>query len=215
MNKVVQASGPSPFSWGHAYGLPVLLTCLALAAAVGDAPIRALLRFDRSQMAGGGELWRWLSAHIVHAGWSHTLLNLAGLWVVWVLFSPRLHGRIGWGVSLISIAVMNVGFWFRDADLFWYVGMSGLLHGLFAAGALNEVWRGLQGGRWLLLGLAAKLAYEQFAGALPFTASASGGPVWVNSHFYGAIGGALAMAVWNWRQPFTPLLGLSIFSRKS
>lgn len=196
------------------HGLPLILTFLALAAAIGDQVFRMLLRFDREQMVAGEQLWRWFTAHIVHASWSHTLMNLAGLWVVWMLFSPRLNGRLGWLIAASSMLIMNLGFWFRDIDLYWYVGMSGMLHGFFAAGALHEVWRGLRGGHWLLLGLVLKLGYEQFAGALPFTESASGGPVWVNSHLYGAIGGLLAAALWNWREPFTPLRVLGIFSRK-
>ena len=71
----------------------------------------------------------------------------------------------------------------------------------------------IRGGVWLLLGIIAKLSYEQFFGALPMTAEASGGPVWVNSHLYGALGGVVATLVWNRSQPFTPGVGLRIFSR--
>ena len=46
--------------------------------------IRELLRFDRGGIAAG-ELWRLLTGHFVHLGVSHTLLNLAGLLLVWVL----------------------------------------------------------------------------------------------------------------------------------
>ncbi|MFK8032471.1 MAG: rhombosortase [Gammaproteobacteria bacterium] len=188
------------------YVLPALLSVVAVALALGEDSVRAALRYDRTELVNG-EYWRWLTGHIVHASWSHAWLNLAGLWVVWFLFKERLGIRFGWWITLVAILTMDIGFWFRDTQLGWYVGLSGLLHGYFTAGALDEAWRGVKGGVWLLLGVIAKLVYEQMFGALPMTAEASGGPVWVNSHLYGAMGGAVAAIIWNSRQPFTP--GLS------
>lgn len=190
----------------------MLLTVVALFLALGVDSSRELFRYDRVALAAG-EHWRWLTAHLVHMGASHMLMNLAGLWVVWLLFVGRLGSAMGWWVTLISVVVMNAGFWFRDTELGWYVGLSGLLHGLFAAGALDEFWRGVRGGVLLLAGVTLKLAYEQGFGPLPMTAEASGGPVWVNSHLYGAMGGALAASLWNWRTPFTPGTRLRIFPR--
>lgn len=190
--------------------LPALLSAAALAVAVGEDPARGLLRYDREAL-GAGEAWRWLSAHVVHIGWSHAWLNLAGLWIVWFLFKDRLGKALGWWVAVASVLVMDAGFWFIDTELGWYVGLSGLLHGIFAAGALDEVWRGVRGSFWLLLGVIAKLGYEQFFGALPMTEEASGGPVWVNAHLYGALGGCIAVACWNLRWPFTPGPSLRIF----
>ena len=42
-----------------------------------------------------------------------------------------------------------------------------------------------------LIGVVCKLAYEQSVGAVPLTATSSGGPVVVNAHFYGAIIGTM------------------------
>ncbi|MEM7083505.1 MAG: rhombosortase [Pseudomonadota bacterium] len=192
--------------------LPTVISLVSLVFALGETEWRELLRYDRDQLAEH-QVWRWLSAHLVHLSWSHLWLNLAGLWVVWWLFSERFSIAVGMWIVVCSIVVMDLGFWFRDTQLGWYVGLSGVLHGLFAAGALDEFWRGVRGGVWLLLGITTKLAYEQAFGALPMTAETSGGPVWVNSHLYGAIGGLLAAIAWNRRQPFTPAAGLRIFSR--
>lgn len=175
--------------------------------AFGEGSWRELLRYDRIAVGTQGEWWRWLSAHLVHAGWSHMVVNVAALWVVWLLFKWRLGSSGGWFILVVSLVVMDAGFWFRDTQLGWYVGMSGLLHGFFAAGAWDEVWRGVRGGTWLLLGLLAKLGYEQFFGALPMTAASSDGPVWVNAHLYGAIGGLVAAAILNVKLKFAPLGG--------
>ena len=43
----------------------------------------------------------------------------------------------------------------------------------------------------LLLLLVAKISYEQFGGSVPGSEAASGGPVIVDAHLYGALGGIL------------------------
>ncbi len=60
-----------------------------------------------------------------------------------------------------------------------------------AAGALAHLRRGERDGALLSVALVAKLGYEHWAGALPFSASL---PVVVSAHLYGVIGGS-AVAV--------------------
>jgi len=72
----------------------------------------------------------------------------------------------------------------------WYAGSSGVLHGVLAAGAVAHVRRGERDGWPLLVLLAAKLAYEQGVGGLPF----SGTVVVVDAHLYGVVGGLAACA---------------------
>jgi hypothetical protein len=89
----------------------------------------------------------------------------------------------------LSIAAIDVGFVFYEPQLDWYVGYSGVLHGILAAGAIAW-WK--RGPAAMALALSAvligKLAWEQWQGALPFTP----GPVVTASHLYGAAGGVLA-----------------------
>jgi rhomboid family GlyGly-CTERM serine protease len=86
---------------------------------------------------------------------------------------------------------MDAGFWFLNPGLYWYVGMSGLLHGLLAAGIVAR-WKNFDAETAiLLLLLVAKISWEQFSGPVPGSESTSGGPVVVDAHLYGAIGGVL------------------------
>ena len=78
--------------------------------------------------------------------------------------------------------------------MLWYVGLSGVLHGFVAAGALALLLRRETLGAVLGVGLAAKLIFEQIVGPVPFTAASVGGPVVVAAHLYGAIGALLAEA---------------------
>jgi rhomboid family GlyGly-CTERM serine protease len=172
--------------------LVVALVCV-FAAAFGD-DAREFLRYDRAAIADG-EYWRLLSGHFVHLGYAHLALNLVGLLFVWLLVG-RLYNTQRWLlVTVISIVFMDAGFWFLDADLRWYVGLSGLLHGLLLAGAIAGV-RSLPAESLVICAVVvAKLAYEQIAGPLPGSESVAGGAVVVNSHLYGAVGGALSAAI--------------------
>ena len=171
--------------------LVIALLCACIAA-FGDAA-RELLRYERVAIAEG-EYWRLLSGHFAHLGYSHLALNLAGLLLVWLLVG-RLYSTWRWLlVAAFSIAVMDAGFCFVDSEMRWYVGLSGMLHGLLLAGAIAGI-RSLPVESIVIAAVViAKLAYEQIVGPLPGSESVAGAAVVVNAHLYGAIGGALAAA---------------------
>jgi rhomboid family GlyGly-CTERM serine protease len=94
-------------------------------------------------------------------------------------------------VWIASIVAVSAGLWVLEPHLVWYVGLSGVLHGLLAAGIIADFDHRAE--TWALaLVLAAKLGWEQFAGPLPGSEATSGGAVIVNAHLYGATGGVLA-----------------------
>ena len=168
----------------------------AVAAGLQILGLDTAFAWDREALAGG-EAWRFLSGHFVHLGWSHLLLNLAGLALIaWIV--GRAWDWRGWlVVSLISVGVIGAGFWILNPELEWYVGLSGLLHGLLAAGLMIGLVQREAESVVLAVLVAGKLAWEQFAGPLPGSEGASGGAVIVDAHLYGAIGGILAvMAMW-------------------
>ena len=168
----------------------------ALSVALQVAGFDAACAWDRDALAGG-EWWRFLSGHFVHLGWSHLLLNLAGLALIgWIV--GRAWDWQGWLlVSLVSIGVIGAGFWVLNPALQWYVGLSGLLHGLLAAGLVVGIRRAEAESVVLGALVVGKLAWEQLAGPLPGSEGASGGAVIVDAHLYGAVGGILAaLAMW-------------------
>jgi len=164
----------------------LLITVCLMAQALGwvDA-----LRYERSLAAA--EPWRLLTAHVVHLGWMHLALNLAGLCLIWALFGRRL-APWAWGVALVVCALtVGLGLWWRDADLAWYVGLSGVLHGLLVLGALAALRAEPRTALLVLAGVALKLVWEQYSGGDSGTAALVGGAVIVNAHLYGALGGLL------------------------
>ncbi len=170
--------------------LPVLLALSCGLVALGGADLAGILRYQRTDILHG-QLWRLLSAHLVHLGTAHLLLNLCGLGLVWALFARELSGAAGWLVLLCSALGVSFGLLLFDPGLVWYVGLSGVLHGLFAAGALR-LWRERPAEAALMLAaLAGKLLWEQLLGPLPGTSAIAGGPVIVAAHLFGTVGGGL------------------------
>jgi rhomboid family GlyGly-CTERM serine protease len=180
---------------GFSAWLPLLAATLAalLLGLAGDTA-RDMLAFDRPAITAG-EAWRLVSAHFVHLGLSHLLYNLTGLWLVWYLVSSALAVRDWMLVWILSIIAVSLGLWFFEPQLEWYVGLSGVIHGLLAAGVLCELGKHRLESWVLAIVLVGKIAWEQIVGPLPGSETASGGQVIVSAHFYGAIGGALAAAV--------------------
>jgi len=179
--------------------LPAVVLLISIVLGLfGDAG-RSALRYERFAIQDG-EAWRLLSGHFVHLGWSHTAMNGIGLLLVWAL----VHGSFSIGrwlaVVLLVIAGIDLGFWILQPHLVWYVGMSGLLHGLLTAGAVDGM-RKRQLEFWVLSALlAGKLVYEQVLGPLPGSASTAGGNVIVAAHLYGAIGGVIAGLMFSFRK---------------
>jgi rhomboid family GlyGly-CTERM serine protease len=171
------------------YGLGLVLApCLLLGTGFGGERGRRLLRYDRLQIAAG-QWWRLLSGHLVHLDLRHAALNALGAMLMWALFARDYTGRQWLLILLASVAAIDLGFWLGDPGLEWYVGSSGVLHGVMAAGTLAHLSRREPDG-WILLGfLVLKLFWEQGHGALPFNGSAAA--VVVDAHLYGALGGAL------------------------
>lgn len=167
----------------------IVVLCALTLLLAGDSG-RESLRFDRAGIAAG-EVWRLLTGHLVHLGISHTLLNLAGLVLVWVLVGRAYTSKQWLWIMAGSVTAIDLGLWFGAPTLEWYVGLSGLLHGMLAAGIVAGLAERSGEMLFLAVAVAGKLAWEQFAGPLPGSEGTSGGAVIVDAHLYGVIGGVL------------------------
>ena len=167
-----------------------ILLSLDLVLGLGDS-VGQLLRYDRSAIAAGG-WWRLLTAHIVHLDLHHLILNELGLVLMWSLFAQD-YDAVEWcAIVLTGALAVSSGLWWLSPRVSWYVGASGVLHSVMAAGAakhfFDRYWD-----RWILvLGLCAKLAWEQWGGhEVPL--------IVVDAHLYGALCGFVVGAALCWR----------------
>jgi len=147
-------------------------------------------RFNRA-LVEQGNVWLLLSGHIVHLNWSHWLLNMAGLAIVAFFFSTHASVKQWLLVIMVSACVISAGLWWWMTDIRSYVGLSGVLHGLFLYGALREIRYYPTSGYVLVTVLLAKLSWEFFYGALPGSEDMAGGRVLTEAHLLGAIGGIM------------------------
>ena len=179
--------GPSPGGRGRlkAWRLPIAIALLAVLASLAGTPLEDALRYERERILEG-QLHRLVSAHFLHMSGLHLALNLAGLGIAWWLVGR--YAKLRAWLLIVAASMLAVGFGLLAfaPELDWYVGLSGMLHGLLLAGALLAGRAGLP----LLVLVIIKLGWEQFAG--PALTAWPGGPVVVDAHLYGAIGGALA-----------------------
>jgi rhomboid family GlyGly-CTERM serine protease len=179
-NRLAQAVVALQWDRGRWIWLLLIVLALDLVLGLGDS-VGDILRYDRGAIAAGG-WWRLLTAHIVHLDAHHLILNELGLVLMWSLFADDFDA-VEWTVIVLSGALaISSGLWWLSPRVSWYVGASGILHSVLAAGTakhlLDRAWD-----RWLLLlCLAAKIAYEQLGGHAPPL-------VVVDAHLYGALSG--------------------------
>lgn len=184
--------GKPGMRWRAAAGLdgrrgPVIAACCAslIGLALGGASLREALQWSRTGIAEGGH-WRWLTGHLVHLDLAHAALNVAGLVLIWVLFADLYRLRRWLLIAACGIVAIDAGLWWLS-DVEWYVGLSGVLNALAAAGIVRAV---IDGDRtaWIVgaLGLA-KLVYENVAGPMPFLTGDQ--PVVLDAHLFGALAG--------------------------
>ena len=172
------------------HGLPISLAFIVTFIGLFGSDMTLWLRFDRNAILSG-EIWRLFTGHLAHLSWSHLLMNVLGLALVWGLFDRYLPTKRWLHTLLFSAFGISLMLLVVDSHLRWYVGLSGVLHGMFMVGVLYD----LKSGRWdsklLLVLLIAKLLFEQLVGPLPGTEKTAGGSVVVDAHLFGALMGVI------------------------
>jgi rhomboid family GlyGly-CTERM serine protease len=178
-------------SWApyRPFVVPALIAGLAACAEAFGEPGREWLRYDRASIADG-ELWRLVTGHLVHLGLSHALMNIAALAVLTLVLARYLRPLDWLWLYLVSAFAIDGGLFWLSPNVVWYVGLSGVLHGVWA-GATVCAWREDKRPAAMLTALILiKLSYETWFGPVPMTGAVADGPVIAVAHAYGAIGGA-------------------------
>lgn len=184
-----------------AFHLPYRSFLLAAAASAAAALpfLGQWFEYQREAILGG-EIWRLFTAHLVHAGGTHLLWDGIPLVVLGFLFEAYL-GRRFWTVLAISCLAVGGGLLLVESGLDTYRGLSGILNGIWVAGALAGAAAEKQAGRrglsrlylfCVILDLG-KIWFETVTGHPIFTDSANlGGTAIPWSHALGAAGGFVA-----------------------
>ena len=177
------------------YAVPITLTLFCLLTLLAGESATYWLDYNRDSV-GQGQLWRFITANLVHLGGWHTLMNLASLWLISFIFLPLLS-RNHWIIWFAILFIANI-----SAMHLWlpkltnYVGMSGALYGLIAACAVAEFRLGVKISGILLVLVGIKIFAPQILGIVSEYDSWLGGTVVEESHIIGYVQGLILGLVW-------------------
>lgn len=137
-----------------------------------------------------GEVWRLLTHALWHTNFYHLGLNMMGMMLLWALHGEH-YTPLNTFLLLCWCAVFSAGaVWLLAPHIDYYVGLSAALHGLFCYGAVADIRQKHYSGGVLLLGLAAKLYFEQQQ-TFDRTAALIEANVAYDAHIFGAVAGVI------------------------
>lgn len=138
--------------------------------------------------------WRLFSGNFLHTNAWHLVMNLAGLWVILLLHEQHYKAK-SLLVLVIALSLMQgIGLLMFFPETRGYVGLSGMLHGLFVYGAVLDITKGLKTGYLLTLGVVLKVIYEQTFGASSEVTALIGARVATEAHLVGLVSGFICLA---------------------
>lgn len=147
-----------------------------------------------------GEYWRIFTGHFFHTNSYHLLLNALAVILLWALhgkyFSNHasnnlLQNSLFHYLSLMIFCALGVscGMYFFTPETTQYVGLSGILHGVFFWGVFHDIKAKDKTVWLLLLGGVGKLIYEQIWASSTVVNKLIAAPVAYDAHLYGALSG--------------------------
>jgi rhomboid family GlyGly-CTERM serine protease len=174
--------------------VPLIVLFISLISFLFDNSLSELLVYQRS-LVTQGEIWRVFSGHFFHTNGFHFLLNAAAVVMLWALHGHFYTIKSYLIVFMVSAIICSIGIHWFSPDIEQYVGLSGVLHGIFIWGAIEDIKAKERTGYLLLVGVILKIAHEQYYGASEDVASLIGASVAINAHLWGAIGGVIAVMI--------------------
>lgn len=156
----------------------------------GPAPEQLI--YDRL-MISQGEIWRLLTAHLVHLDREHLILNLAALLVMGSLLE---YFQSKWLLPALitGVLVITAGLWFTMSSLIYYCGFSGVLNTILIL-VVWSVWIKYRDPLVLLLGAVniLKIIVEGVIGKTLFSSILW--PPIPEAHFFGVLGGLIMIII--------------------
>ncbi len=98
---------------------------------------RTELRFDPI-LIQSGQYWRLITGHLTHLNFIHLVINLLGLLTIHFIFVNNWQTDDKRFAPLSLMLILSGLFFIYYPHLQWYVGLSGLLHGLWLIGAYRS-----------------------------------------------------------------------------
>lgn len=175
-----------------------VITLLLIVLQSMSETVTPLLRYENN-LAQTHQWWRLFSAHFIHLNWAHLLLNLAALWIL-VLFYFDDGKRFTLITSILLLSVgTSAGLYIFSPNVSWYVGLSGVLHGLFIIGATIKYRTKPYLLTVFITAIIIKLLWEQFFSDPQSMQHIIGNAIVFDGHLYGAITGFVIAVIFIFR----------------
>ncbi|NVJ68271.1 MAG: rhombosortase [Gammaproteobacteria bacterium] len=182
-------------SFLHKYWLSVSITLVVLILLLLEPTASNWLEYNRTAVTNG-QYWRFITANLVHLSPQHTLMNLASLWLITLIFRSliNINDWIYWFLALYFCNILGMHLWLPELNQ--YVGMSGALYGLIAACCVAEMRLKVWLSGLLLIVVGIKIFAPQILGISSEYDSWIGGFVVDESHIIGYLQGVILGLVW-------------------
>jgi rhomboid family GlyGly-CTERM serine protease len=186
---------------------PALLALGSGALLFADPATIAAMCYDRVAVAQG-QWWRLLTGNFVHLGFWHYSLNVASL-VLLVALCPEPVPHWDWLARIVFVSIGTcLGLYWGAPWVPSYVGLSGMIYGLFFLGLGAQALRRDRIAWACLLFLAARIGWEFVMGIPASEERLVGGRIVPESHLYGVVAAAvyaaaITVGVWSsskWRR---------------
>ena len=179
----------SSFSLTRNQSIAVLLiVLLSVVAYLFDELIADTLVYNRT-LIEKGELWRIFTGHFLHTNGYHLLLNVSAMLLLLALHGKFYHTKSYTLIFLTCAFFTSLGLYLFSPNIDQYVGLSGILHGVFVFGAIMDIKHKDKTGYLLFIGVWLKIIHEQTVGASAEVAKLIGANVAIDAHLWGAVGG--------------------------
>jgi rhomboid family GlyGly-CTERM serine protease len=173
----------STFQWSMLFFALLLVILHSL-----PESLRSVLEYHRAQPE---QVWRALTGHLLHSNHWHLMMNLGAL-LLMLMLHQLYYSVKSFAFLLFSGCIgISVLLYLFSPDIQIYVGLSGWLHCFITVGALLDIKHKIQSGWLILLGVIAKVAYEQWQGPDAELAELIDANVAIDAHLYGVICGLL------------------------
>ena len=169
----------------------VLIVIISLVGYLLDGQLRGIFEYNRDLIVHQ-QYWRLVSAHLMHTNFNHLLLNTGGLILLWALHGEK-YSPLNIFLMFVFIGLsISIGIHVFTPELDKYVGLSGLLHGIFIWGACDDIKIGLKSGYAMIIGALIKIGHEQYHGPDAALGETINAIVAIDAHLYGVIAGFIA-----------------------
>jgi rhomboid family GlyGly-CTERM serine protease len=154
------------------------------------------LMFDRDAI-NEGQVWRLFTAHFVHLSAAHLLGNAVGVVLLAYIAGRSLNNLIGILLLAWCTLIVGIGLYGYASYLEYYVGLSGVLHGLLLVAPFVSTFYSRRIAACFLLVIVSKVAWEQssFFDDMSMV-GVIGGRVEANAHLLGVMAGLFFLLVY-------------------